>query len=562
MKPTTGLFVTGLFCLGALSACDGDINVNQSPNDDSPTKNNTTPPPKDNPRDKLKPFAPGHRVFPRLTQTQYHNIVRDTFGTNLPQIELEKDTNPFLFYNIGAATTVLTEYGAEQYEASAMAITRAIFESAPRRNALLGCNQPTPDDACITTYIDRIGRTLYRRPLQSAERDRWVNLAKTIAPNDIFLGLQMATAGMLQSPKFLYRIEQGQPTDDPNTKQLTSFEMAQRLAFLFWNSAPDDLLLQAAERGELLDEQSIRTHATRMLKDPRAREAVQSFFAQYLDLKRLNNIERDTTLYPGFSPQLVDAMRTEVKLLVDHVVFRQDEDIRALFSAKYTFVNRQLADWYQLDAPDATNYAFIKVDLPTDGPRAGLLTLGAFLTMNAHPTETSPTLRGKYIRERIFCQTVPDPPQDIDLNLEPMPGDNSTLRKRLEAHQNDPNCVGCHSFIDPPGYLFEGFDAAGRHRTMEGEHPIDSTGNLNGVALQDARGLSTLLREDTLMPSCLVKQLYRHANGRLDQDTEEIALYDLGQTFALSGYRFQTLLVELAISEGFRTISATEGGEQ
>lgn len=295
-----------------------------------------------------------------------------------------------------------------------------------------------------------------------------------------------------------------------------------------------------------------------MLKDPRARQAVQDFFAQYLDLKRLDDVRRDPAIYPGFSPVLIDAMRTEVKLLVDHVVFREDDDIRALFSARYTFINKDLANWYQLDAPDATNYAFIKVPLPSDGPRAGLLTLGAFLTMNAHPTETSPTLRGKYLRERLFCQTVPDPPEDIDLNLEPKAGDMSTLRKRLEAHQTDPSCVGCHSFIDPPGYLFEGFDSTGRHRTMEGDHPIDSTGNFNGVDLADARGLSDMLRKDTLMPNCLVKQLYRHANGRLDEKQELAALYDLEQAFTLSGYRFQTLLVNMALSEGFRTVNTPD----
>ena len=140
-------------------------------------------------------------------------------------------------------------------------------------------------------------------------------------------------------------------------------------------------------------------------------------------------------------------METEVRLLVDDLVFRSKGDIRDLFTEPRGYVNRALAELYGVEAPGASEIAFVPVDFPSESSRAGILTLGAFLTMNAHPTETSPTLRGKYIRERVLCQAVPAPPDDIDLNLENEAGEEpATLRERLEEHRNNPSCYGCHAY--------------------------------------------------------------------------------------------------------------------
>src|SRR5690606_9916586 len=136
------------------------------------------------------------------------------------------------------------------------------------------------------------------------------------------------------------------------------------------------------------------------------------------------------------------------------LVFRRDADVRELFSAPRTFVNSELAALYAAEAAGASAVAFVPVQPPADGPRAAVLTLGALLAMNAHQTETSPTLRGKYVRERVLCQEVPPPPDDVDTSLDEATGTARTLRERLERHRTDPACAGCHAFIDPPGFLF------------------------------------------------------------------------------------------------------------
>jgi hypothetical protein len=257
------------------------------------------------------------------------------------------------------------------------------------------------------------------------------------------------------------------------------------------------------------------------------------------------------------------SMRTEVELLVDDLVFRRDADARELFSTRHTFANAELAALYGIEAPGATAVAFVPVDLPEDGPRAGVLTLGAFLAMNAHPTDTSPTLRGKYVRERVLCQTVPPPPPDVITDLTPDPSMPRTLRERLEEHRHNAICASCHSFIDPPGFLFESFDAAGVFRTADPMgFALDTHGDLDGAPLAGARDLAEMLRNDPRVPACMVRQLFRHASGRLERPGDEGALGALEQEFAAHGYRFGELLVALAISLGFRTLAAPAGAEE
>ncbi|MEZ4450952.1 MAG: DUF1592 domain-containing protein [Nannocystaceae bacterium] len=501
-------------------------------------------------------FEPGSPVFPRLTESQYRNAITGLFPGPLPRPPLEPDTNPYLFYSIGAASTVVSESGVENYEEAANAIAEAVFADPARRDALLGCVPEAVADACVDGFLAAFGRRAYRRPLTEEERARWLGIASSLADGDPYIGVKMAVMGILQSPHFLYRVELGEADPEaPGRRRFTSYEMAGRLSFLIWNSGPDDELLDAAAADELLSELGITAQVQRMLDDPRARIAIQDFFAQFLDLGRLSGVDRDPLRYPLYHPALPEIMRTEVELLVDDLVYRQGGDIRELFTTRSTFVNSDLAALYGVDAPGATPITFVPVELPSDGPRAGLLTLGAFLTMNAHATETSPTLRGKYVRERVLCETVPPPPPGVNTDIPDDDGEAHTLRERLEKHRSDPLCAGCHASIDPPGFLFEHFDSVGNYRLLDNGYPIDASGDLDGSALSGARDLAERLKDDKRVGNCIVTQLYRHAESRLNEPQELPGLKAIQASFAESGYRFRDLILILATSEAYRTVA-------
>jgi hypothetical protein len=505
-------------------------------------------------------FEPGSPVLPRLTEAQYRNSIDDLLGPGLPTPALEPDTNPYLFFNIGAASTTLSEVGAQRYEEAADVISRAVFDDPARRESLVGCAPEAPGDACVAGFLASFGRRAYRRPLTEEELGRWLMIASELADGDAWRGLQLAVAGLLQSPHFLYRVELGEPdADDPDLRRFNGYEMASRLSFLLWNTTPDAPLLEAAERGDLLTDAGLLAEARRLLDDPRARPAIQGFFSQFLDLGRLSDIHRDPALFPLFTPTLPRSARTEIDLLVEDLIYRQGGDIRGLFSSRRTFVNSELAALYGVDAPGATAITFVPVELPADGPRAGMLTQAAFLMMNAHETETSPTRRGKYIRERVLCMTVPPPPDDVSTVIPEDGGEAKTLREKLEQHRADPTCAGCHAFIDPPGYLFEAFDEIGAFRTENrAGYTLDVSGDLDGVPLASARELATMLVDDVRVGRCMITQLHRHSSGRLEATTEVPALRALESEFESSGYRFRELLLAFVTSDLFRTVAAPE----
>lgn len=503
-------------------------------------------------------FTPGPATFPRLTRTQYLNATRDLLGPDLPVPDLEPDQDPHFFLAVGAATTTLSELGAQRYEEAADLLADHVFTDSTRRRALVGCTPTAADDPCAAAFIAAFARRAYRRPLTAAERTRWLSIAAELADNDPWRGLRFAVAGVLQSPHFLYRVERGEPDpDDPDRRRLTAHELAARLSFLLLNTTPDDALLAAADSGQLLDIDTLRAHAAQLLNDPRARVAVGEFFSQVLDLDRLDEITRDPALYPLFTPELPAAMRREAELVLEDIIFRRDTDLRQLYATRQSFHNDALARLYGTTPGGADPITYVPVQLPDE--RAGLLSLAAFLTLTAHPAETSPTRRGRYLRERVLCQTIPPPPPDVDASLDPPDdGQPKTLRERLEAHRKDPTCAGCHAVIDPPGFLFEHFNSIGAYRDDDHGQPIDASGDLDGIPLTGVRDLADLLARDTRISSCIVTLLHRHTTARLATPGEHPALADLASTFTKDGHRFRALLLAYVTSDAFRTISAEE----
>jgi hypothetical protein len=498
-------------------------------------------------------------AFARLTTRQIRNAYVDLLGP-VTQPALPADTTPYLFESIGAASEPLSESGVQLLEEAATALATQVFADRWRREAVAGCAPVAPGDACAASFVREFGRRAWRRPLRPEEVARWLAVATDFGADDPWAGLAAVTAGMLQSPWFLYRVELGVPVEGrPGVRRLTPYELATRLALFFWNTTPDAALLAAAGDGSLDTPEGLAEAVDRLQADPRAHEATEAFFSQYLDLQRLDRAKPDPSTYPDFTPALRDAMRAEVLLLVDEAVYRRDADVRGIFSARRAYVNDALADHYGLDAPGATPITFVPVDLPPDSPRAGILGLGAFLTMNAHAIDTSPTLRGKYILERVLCAKIPPPPGNVSLDLTTGADPDATLRDRLEQHREDPACSGCHSMMDPPGFLFESFDATGAWRTEDRGRPIDSSGKLYNVDLADAGELGDLLATHEDVGPCIVKQLFRHAHGRLDSLDDERALTELAAGFAADGHRFRGLLRALALHESFRVLAEPEG---
>jgi hypothetical protein len=501
--------------------------------------------------------APGGML--RLTQSQYRNSLRDLFGDWLTMpSDLEADLVEEGFSTVGSARVTTSSDGVEKYNTSALAVAAQAM-STTRRATFVGCTPASSADPCVNTFLRRFGRRVFRRPLLDEEVTRYAGVASSVATTyggDVWKGLELTVAGLLQSPSFLYQsgIGEADPADASRLRR-TPFEIAARLSYFLLDTTPDDALLDAADKGELRDVAHIQAQVDRLLALPGARETNRRFFGEHFNLDGLANMAKDKTLFPQDSPTLGDAMRTEIDMVVQDLSFDRPSDIRKLFDGRETFVNDELSSLYGLPAAGA---GFHPVTLPADGARAGLLGFGGILALNAHVTITSPTRRGKFVRERLLCQIIPPPPANVDADLErnAMTGaPAATMRQRLEAHRDNAACRSCHQMMDPVGLGLENFDAVGAFRTTDRGLPIDTSGQLDAATFDGPRALATLLRNSPDTATCLARQVYRYATGHVETSGEDIVMAAITSAVQKRGYLWSALLAEVAASDGFRFLS-------
>ena len=395
----------------------------------------------------------------RLTHSQYNHTVRDLLGDETrPADQFPEEDFVNGFRNQSSAQDI-PPLLAESYNTAAERLARNAFLGGDDANHLLPSKPRSPGDAeCAAAFVRQFGLRAFRRPLTAAEQQRYTALLvrEGTRSGDFLRGAQVVIEAMLQSPKFLFRLEGGREHRD--------YETAGRLSYFLWDSMPDAELLQAAASGALEKPQGLDREVRRMMEDPRARQAVDEFVSEWLRFDLAENAVKDRTIYPQFTPELAAAMTEETRRLVADLVWN-NRDFMDIFRANYSFLNSDLAAVYELPAPANE---FDRVPFPAASERAGFLGQGTFLAATSKPGETSPTVRGFFIRQQFLCQEIPDPPPGTNSNLPPVAAAHpQTNRERLKEHMLNATCMGCHSLMDPVGLGFEKFDAIGRHREKQ-----------------------------------------------------------------------------------------------
>jgi Protein of unknown function (DUF1592)/Protein of unknown function (DUF1588)/Protein of unknown function (DUF1595)/Protein of unknown function (DUF1587) len=493
----------------------------------------------------------------RLTLSQYQNSVRDLLGVS-PDVSLLSSIPPLNGMRaIGASSVALPPRDVETFETLAGTASAQVFGDANLRQKLTGCD--ARQASCAEGFVASFGRRVFRRPFSDAERTRYLNLlrAATQMSGDGWIGLRVVSQALFQSPHFLYRSELGEPDPaDPTRRRLSSYELAARLSFFVWNTTPDPALLDAAERRELDTPAGLAMHAQRLIDSPRAAEAVDELFADYLHLEALDQLVKLPETYPAASATLPAAMKQETLTSLREFLWKRGGDFRDSFTSTRTFVNAELAKLYGVRAPAAD--AWSEVELPADGPRAGLLTQASFLALHAHPSRSSPTLRGKFVRESLLCQAIPPPPDNVDTSLPASTRDAMTARQRLTRHRMDPSCAGCHVLMDPLGLALEHFDGIGAYRQTENNLAIDASGELESTQFNDARGLASAISRHPDSASCFVRTVLRYARGALENPNETALLAAVGGAFQSNAFNVPELLLSVASDPSFRQVGVMQ----
>jgi hypothetical protein len=515
-----------------------------------------TPPPAPFPQDDSvvqRPFVAAPLGVRALLSWQYRNAIQDLLGPAAAAVVgPPPDTTVNGWDAIGAAQLSLSATAVDMYEVSAQLAAGIAMDDVEGRNSILGCAPGcSSDQDCLTAFVARFGRRAWRRPLSLDERTAWasVGAAAAEAYGDRYKGAAFVIAGLLQSPNFLYQVEIGEADpSNPGRLRLSGYELATRLSFFLSGSTPSEELIAAAERGELQSPDGVRIWARALLDKPGSRDAVARLFDELLQLRDLPQLSKDPIAFPAFNPALAAAMRDETQHLLDSLIWGEG-DFRRFFDSDYTFVNRDLAALYGL--PDAPPSGFVRVALPEESRRGGFLGQASFLALMAHPATSSPTLRGKFVREKLLCQNIPPPPPNVDTTLPNTEG--MSTRQRLLAHRQNPSCASCHALMDDIGLGLENFDAIGRYRTTDQGQPIDASSALDDLgSFAGARELGALLRAERRVTECLARNLFRAGTGHVDTLGESGPLYVAHESFAASGYQLKDLLVEIAASDAFR----------
>lgn len=408
------------------------------------------------------------------------------------------------------------------------------------------------DDQAATRMLTAFARMAWRRPIESEELDRLLTLFRQSRAAG--LGYLAAVAqpmkAVVVSPHFLFVVE-SEP-EAGGVQRLTPQQLALRLSLLIWSSIPDEALLDAADRGDLHDDEKLLVEVRRMLADPKARGLGENFGLQWLGLRNFAQVRPDPELFPEYNADLAADMREEAVALVT-AVFREDRPLTDLIAADYAYVNGRLAAHYGLPLPADAPWQKLPLE---DRQRGGVVTMASVLTSASYPRRTSPVLRGRWLLEELLGSRVPPPPPNVPPLEEP---DGSlttalTMRQRLEVHRQNPDCASCHDRMDPLGFGLENFDAIGRWRTQDQGAEIDSTGTLpSGERFDGPEGLKTILvqRSDEFAQH-FVRKLLGFALGRELNKFDRCVADECVKALQENDYRASVLIERIALSYPFQ----------
>jgi hypothetical protein len=483
----------------------------------------------------------------RLTESQYRAVIADIFGPDIKVVgRFEPDLRIDGLQAVGSTAVSITAAGLEQYETMARNIAAQVTD-AEHRGKLVGC-EPTPADkdgaACARQFVERVGPQLYRRPVAPAEiaalADEVVSAAAVLG--NFHAGLAATLSGMLTNPEFLFRVDR----PGASRRNVDAWSKASRLSFLLWNTAPDQALLNDAANGALDTHAGLARVVDRMIASPRFEQGVRAFFIDYLRLDSMDELAKDSLIYPAFSQAVATALREQTLRTISwHLVDKQG-DYRGLFTTRAIAMNRALGPIYDIPVAKADWYIH---EFPQGDPRTGILTHASLLAQHSHPGRTSPTLRGVALSEIFLCEKIPAPPANVNFAVV-QNVDNPTLkttRARLQAHLDDEECASCHRRTDPLGLGLEQFDGAGQFRTFEHDEKIDVTGDFEKQAFDGAAALGRLFHDSSRVSSCLVQSAWRYAHGRSPTEADRTGITRLNQDFSSGGYRFAALMRAIAL---------------
>ena len=491
----------------------------------------------------------GQGKFPGLV-VRVRNAYDDTSPLPQPQKHADGKTTYPTEDRLPTLTIQSVEFHGHTYDQWPPARQRLILFDPP------GIDRDDP--AYVKEVLRRFLVRAFRRNVTETEVDRFVSFYREIRPEfpSFEETMREVLSLILIQPDFLFLLE---PSGEEK-RSLNEFELASRLAYFLWSTAPDERLEELAAAGSLRP--SLAGEVERMLADRRAERFVRQFTDQWLKLGLVDNVAVSRDRFPGFDDRLKRVFCGET-----HAVFaellRENSSAIQLLSSDFTMLNEPLARHYGIEG--VFGLAFRRVPLSPDSHRGSLLYHGGVLLGNSTGADSHPVRRAVWIRDRLLDDPPAPPPPNVPTLEEANPDFHRlSVREQLEIHRNSEACNQCHRSLDPWGLALENFDATGRWRTevphhaddASTTHPVNSTVVLpDGREIHGADGLREYLVQvrSRDFARSLVSRMLTYALGRSLELTDQAGVDQIVDRFAEDGYRLRGLVHKIVTSEPFQT---------
>ena len=320
--------------------------------------------------------------------------------------------------------------------------------------------------ACHQSLVRELAGRAFRRSLSIAESNLlassiWnASLAKSELLVETF-------ATIASYPDFIYKAY-NMGTDDTTLAtavSISGIEHANKLSYFLTGAPATAALRTLASSGGLENPAVFKTEVDRMLTSTAGKANLQRLFREAYGYDVNSDLQYSANFLNGFSTQnLKEAMVQEMDYFFVDEVLSKKSRFQDLMTSKNSLVsNSALGQIYGVAAN-----ASVGTTLNADRP--GFLTRAAFLTKKSG-FYTSPVKRGRYVLERVLCDTISDPPPNVQTMVSEVQNLNqlASTRSRYENLTQQPNtsCTACHSRMNPYGFALEGFDSLGRKRSVE-----------------------------------------------------------------------------------------------
>ncbi len=433
----------------------------------------------------------------------------------------------------------------------------------PSRRRIFTCRPAAAADElpCAKTIIATLARRAFRRPVSDSDLEGLLGFYQEGRNDgDFDSGIRTAVQAVIADPEFVFRFERTPANVSGGSNyRVSGLELASRLSYFLWSSAPDDELLTLASQGKLSDNAVLEKQVRRMLSDARAETLATNFAGQWLHLQNLKDAQPDAFLYPNFNKNLIESMRRETELFFGSIL-HEDRSILDLLTANYTYVDDLLAKHYGI--PNILGSRFRRVELAYEN-RRGLLGQASVLTLTSISNRTSPVGRGKYVMEVLLGTPPPAPPPNVPALKETADSNKiQTVRERLEEHRSQEPCASCHKMMDPIGFSLENFDAMGGWRTKDSGFAVDAAGQLfDGTKLNGPISLrQAILNHSDAFTGAFTESLLAYGLGRVLDTYDMPAVRVIGREADKNGNRFSAYITGIVESSPFQMRRAEEAG--